>query len=72
MHPQSLTNFSPPQYPREGEPQPKFERKDVWDMRWADDNSDLLAMMEKTRMYVFKGLDPEVNNESQSEAWISK
>jgi hypothetical protein len=24
-----------------------FERKDAWDMRWADDNPDLLAMMEK-------------------------
>ena len=29
-------------------------------MKWADDNPELLAMMEKTRMYVFKGLDPEV------------
>ena len=25
----------------------KFERKDVWDMKWANDNSDLFAMMEK-------------------------
>ena len=32
----------------------KFERKDVWDMRWADDNPDLFAMMEKTRMYIFR------------------
>ena len=30
-------------------------------MRWADDNPELLAMMEKTRMYVFKGTDPEVS-----------
>ena len=27
-----------------------FERKDVWDMRWADDNPELFSMMEKTRM----------------------
>lgn len=39
----------------------KFERKDVWDMKWANDNPDLFAMMEKTRMYVFRNLDPEVN-----------
>ncbi|KAM3874430.1 WD repeat-containing protein 35-like [Diretmus argenteus] len=36
----------------------KFERKDVWDMKWANDNPDLFAMMEKTRMYVFRNLDP--------------
>ena len=27
----------------------KFERKDVWDMKWASDNQDLFAMMEKDR-----------------------
>ncbi|XP_067931487.1 WD repeat-containing protein 35-like [Watersipora subatra] len=36
-----------------------YERKDVWDMRWAEDNPELFAMMEKTRMYVFRGMDPE-------------
>eukprot|EP00736_Rhodelphis_marinus_P014135 Rmarinus@m.4538 len=36
-----------------------LERKDVWDMCWADDNPELFAMMEKTRMYIFRGLDPE-------------
>ncbi len=52
-----------------------FERKDVWDMKWfvilmliivlnislnrADDNPELFAMMEKTRMYIFRGLNPE-------------
>ncbi|KAM9786504.1 WD repeat-containing protein 35 isoform X1 [Syngnathus typhle] len=41
-----------------GEPS-KLERKDVWDMKWAKDNPDLFAMMEKTRMYVFRNLDPE-------------
>lgn len=39
----------------------KLERKDVWDMKWAKDNPDLFAVMEKTRMYVFRNLDPEVN-----------
>jgi len=37
----------------------RFERKDVWDMRWADDDPDLFALMEKTRMYVFRGLVAE-------------
>ncbi|XP_032910663.1 WD repeat-containing protein 35 isoform X3 [Catharus ustulatus] len=37
----------------------KLERKDVWDMKWARDNPDLFAVMEKTRMYVFRNLDPE-------------
>ncbi len=37
----------------------KFERKDVWDMKWAADNPDLFAMMEKTRMYIFRSMEPE-------------
>ena len=37
-----------------------FERKDAWDMKWADDNPELIAIMEKTRMYIFRGLEPEV------------
>ncbi|XP_022083410.1 WD repeat-containing protein 35-like [Acanthaster planci] len=37
----------------------EFERKDVWDMKWAEDNTELFAMMEKTRMYIFRNLDPE-------------
>uniref|UniRef100_A0A7S2LS93 Anaphase-promoting complex subunit 4 WD40 domain-containing protein n=1 Tax=Zooxanthella nutricula TaxID=1333877 RepID=A0A7S2LS93_9DINO len=36
-----------------------FERKDVWNMRWASDNPDLFAIMEKTRMYIIRGLLPE-------------
>ena len=36
-----------------------FERKDVWDMTWSDDNPELFAMMEKARMYIMRGLDPE-------------
>lgn len=38
----------------------KLERKDVWDMKWAKDNPDLFAMMEKTRMYVFRNLDRSI------------
>lgn len=37
----------------------KFERKDVWDLIWATDNADMCALMEKTRMLVFRNLDPE-------------
>ncbi|KAJ9582947.1 hypothetical protein L9F63_022708, partial [Diploptera punctata] len=37
----------------------KFERKDVWAMKWATDNPELIAIMEKTRMYVLRGLEPE-------------
>ena len=36
-----------------------FERKDVWDMQWADDNPELFAMMEKTRMYICRNLEVE-------------
>jgi hypothetical protein len=31
---------------------PGLERKDVWDMRWADDNPNLFAIMERTYMCV--------------------
>ena len=36
-----------------------FERRDVWDMRWADDYPDLWCATEKTRMYVFRNFEPE-------------
>jgi WD repeat-containing protein 35 len=36
-----------------------FERKDTWDMMWAEDNPELFCMMEKTRMYIFKSMEPE-------------
>eukprot|EP00038_Savillea_parva_P017457 m.20369 g.20369 ORF g.20369 m.20369 type:complete len:1166 (+) comp3785_c0_seq1:132-3629(+) len=45
-----------------------FERKDVWNMRWADDDPDLFAIMERTRMYIFRGSDPEEPVESAG--WI--
>ena len=28
-------------------------------MKWATDNPDLFAMMEKTRMYIFRNMEPE-------------
>ena len=37
----------------------RYERKDAWDMKWADDNPELMAMMEKSRMYILRGLQPE-------------
>jgi WD repeat-containing protein 35 len=36
-----------------------FERKDAWSLKWAEDNPALFAVMEKTRMYIFRGTDPE-------------
>jgi WD repeat-containing protein 35 len=36
-----------------------FEKKDVWQMVWASDYPDLWACMEKARMYIFRGTDPE-------------
>ena len=37
----------------------EFERKDVWDIKWADDNEDLFAVMEKARLVVFRNLKAE-------------
>ena len=37
----------------------QFERKDTWDMCWAEDNENMFAVMEKTRMYVFNNLQPQ-------------
>lgn len=37
----------------------QVERRDVWDMKWASDNPNYLAIMEKTRMYVLKDGVPE-------------
>lgn len=36
-----------------------FERRDVWDMAWADDYPDLWCATEKARMYVFRNFEPE-------------
>lgn len=47
---------------------PGFERKDVWDMMWAEDNPELFAIMERTYMYIFRGVDPE--EPSKSCGWL--
>ena len=31
------------------------ERKDVWDMKWSEDDPNMLVIMEKTKMVVFHG-----------------
>lgn len=36
-----------------------FERKDAWDVLWAEDDPDLFVTMEKTRLFVYKNLQPE-------------
>jgi WD repeat-containing protein 35 len=33
----------------------KVERRDVWDMKWAEDNDELICIMEKTKLQVFHG-----------------
>ena len=47
-----------------------FERKDAWDLQWAEDNPNLFAVMEKTRMYVFRNLQPE--EPAMSSGYLSK
>ncbi|KAI9362064.1 hypothetical protein DFJ73DRAFT_11110 [Zopfochytrium polystomum] len=36
-----------------------FERKDVWDVKWAADNPEVLAIMEKNKMFVIRNNDLE-------------
>lgn len=36
-----------------------FNKKDVWDLKWSDDNPIQFACMEKSRMYTIKGTEPE-------------
>lgn len=31
------------------------ERRDVWEMKWAEDNDEMICIMEKTKMVVFRG-----------------
>ena len=38
-------------------------------MKWAEDNTELFAMMEKTRMYIFRNLDPEVRLRGLKKMW---
>lgn len=37
----------------------EVERKDVWDLRWANDNPEMLAIIEKNKLYVIKGTEIE-------------
>ena len=32
-----------------------IERKDIWDVRWAEDNEEMLCVMEKSKLVVFRG-----------------
>lgn len=36
-----------------------FERTDVWDVRWSIDDPDLFVVLEKSKMVVFRGAEPE-------------
>eukprot|EP00761_Pharyngomonas_kirbyi_P009989 gb/GECH01010007.1/.p1 GENE.gb/GECH01010007.1/~~gb/GECH01010007.1/.p1 ORF type:complete len:877 (+),score=173.67 gb/GECH01010007.1/:1-2631(+) len=33
----------------------ELEKKDVWNVKWSEDNPELFALIEKTRMYVVRG-----------------
>jgi WD repeat-containing protein 35 len=37
----------------------EIERKDVWDLKWALDNPQMLAISEKTRTFVINGVEVE-------------
>ncbi|VEL08183.1 unnamed protein product [Protopolystoma xenopodis] len=37
----------------------KFSRKDVWDIRFAEDNPRLFCIMDKTRLYIYEDLEAE-------------
>eukprot|EP00604_Paraphysomonas_vestita_P003706 CAMPEP_0174822144 /NCGR_PEP_ID=MMETSP1107-20130205/13735_1 /TAXON_ID=36770 /ORGANISM="Paraphysomonas vestita, Strain GFlagA" /LENGTH=647 /DNA_ID=CAMNT_0016040299 /DNA_START=1331 /DNA_END=3271 /DNA_ORIENTATION=- len=37
----------------------KVERRDVWDMKWAEDNDEMICVMEKTKLQVIRGELPE-------------
>ena len=36
-----------------------FEKKEVWDVKWAEDQPNSFVCMEKCRMYTVKGTEPE-------------
>lgn len=36
-----------------------FERTDVWDIRWSTDDPDLYVVLEKSKMFIFRGAEPE-------------
>ncbi|GMH42155.1 hypothetical protein BSKO_10074 [Bryopsis sp. KO-2023] len=37
----------------------EYERKDVWDMKWSKDSPNHIAILEKSRLYILRGTDPE-------------
>jgi WD repeat-containing protein 35 len=37
----------------------KLERKGAWEMHWSDDDPERFALMERNRMYIFRGTEPE-------------
>lgn len=43
--------------------------QDVWDLCWASDNPDLLAVMEKGKLVVLRGTDAE--EPVVSSAWLA-
>jgi WD repeat-containing protein 35 len=36
-----------------------WQRKDVWDVKWSDDDPEMFATMEKQKKFVFRGTLPE-------------
>ncbi len=44
-----------------------FKRTDVWNVAWSSDNQDMFITMEKTKMNIFKNLEPEVFNRKKTE-----
>ena len=36
-----------------------IERKDVWDFKWARDNSETIAVLEKNKLFVIQNTDAE-------------
>jgi WD repeat-containing protein 35 len=36
-----------------------YEKNEVWQIKWSDDDPLQIAYMEKSRMYTMKGLEPE-------------
>ncbi|CCW60259.1 unnamed protein product [Phytomonas sp. EM1] len=45
--------------PRKAVMFPNVERKDVWGVLWASDDPNSFIVMEKTRVYIFNGLEPD-------------
>ncbi|XP_054722053.1 WD repeat-containing protein 35-like [Uloborus diversus] len=37
----------------------EFDRRCAWDVKWASDDSQMCAIMDKMRMYIYRGIEPE-------------